>query len=644
MIGTESCLLVFFLLAFLEAVLVSFRLGLSSPSSWFVSAVSSFFPSFLCFCPFASPGAPSLLPSPSDEGARVESSLSLSRQASWPLSSPSSVAASEERKAFLRLRRNYLLVYLLAQASEWIQGPYMFVFYSASCSLSLHHVGVLFLAEYASAGLFGCLVGCVADIFGHRRACLLYCLFCLLSCSFTRSSSSFTLLLLGRVVGGAALSVLETAFEAWVVTAHAALGFPPCWLEETLGACTLFNGILAIFVGFLSSAICKASGIPACFDLAAVLAVVAACSILALLPRVPGDREGLTKRQKSDKEEAPRKRDGGQGSDRAKKGHGEESEQADEEGKTTAEGKTDEGKGDVTDKEDVEAQEGRRGREEQRDGEQRDEEQRGPEVSSDAGETVPIPPSKEERRRRQDRKEGTEESGEEVCRSSSVTSQSAKPLFVSTCVGVEFNEEGGPPQGQWLPAFGAARDTDRERRRDKRSLAETSEAWKEESCSDGVCRAVGGHLLAALQVIFRNKAVQTCGAVQIFFEVPMYIFFVTWTPALDSRMDPGLVFACFMVCVVLGSEGFLQSGLRGRDPRLALRDALSVGAVALAVPSTVASHASRFAAFCVFEVQKRRKDGGERNHEAHRPKKPDRFASHLSTQTYTFEKRVPVCS
>ncbi|KEP64060.1 UNVERIFIED_CONTAM: transporter, major facilitator family protein [Hammondia hammondi] len=493
MIDTESCLLVFFLLAFLEAVLVSFRLCLFSPSSWFSSSFSSFFSSFF-FCSFASPGAPSS-PTSSNEGASVEGSVSLSRETCWPLSlARSSLAASEERKAFLRLRRNYLLVYLLAQASEWIQGPYMFVFYSSSCRLSLHHVGILFLAEYASAGLFGCLVGCVADICGHRRACLIYCLLCLLSCAFTRfSSSSFALLLLGRVVGGAALSVLETAFEAWVVTAHLALRFPPSWLEETLGTCTLFNGLLAIFVGFLSSAICKAFGIAACFDLAAGFAVVAAYSILALLPPVPGDREDPTKREKSDEDETPRRGEGGEGSDRAKNGRGEESGQADEEGEPMAEGKAEEGKGDGTDKEDVKEKEARRGREEQRDGEQR-----GRKVSTDAGETVPPPPT--------------------------------------------------------------------------------------------------------LQVIFRNKAVQACGAVQIFFEVPMYIFFVTWTPALDSRVDQGVAFACFMVCVVLGSEGFLQSGLRGRDPRLALRDALSVGAVALAVPATAASHTPRFAAFCIFEV------------------------------------------
>ncbi|CBZ50571.1 hypothetical protein NCLIV_010400 [Neospora caninum Liverpool] len=571
MIDAEGCLLVFFLLALLEAALLSFRLSFFSSVSSFLSSFVSSFPSsfFSFFSSFSSCSAScaSSSQSPSDVCPRFEHTLPPSEEDPSPRSlrfpSLSLPAGEGEREAYLRLRRNYLLVYLLAQASEWIQGPYMFAFYASSCSLSLNQIGWLFLTEYASTGIFGCLVGCLADLSGHRQACLAYCLLCLLSCSLTRAfPSSFALLLLGRLLGGIALSVLETAFEAWLVSAHLRRCFPLAWLEETLGACTLFNGVLAIFVGFLASAVCKSFGLKACFDLASAFAVLAACSILALPSHAPGGTNASKRRA--------RHRDD---MDEPAAGTAEEGEGGEHEEKEDREKGSEEHGG-----------RGAQGRvntwtEEERTVREREEEG-GREGRRDSG-RKPVPG--EDEIRHKEPGDGAPE----------VSAGARRSSFSSVCMlGDCHPQENRQPLAPALGECGQGRAWE-----EAGGEPETEERhWGE------IWRGVAGHLRAATEVILNNKAVQACGAIQIFFEVPMYIFFVTWTPALDPRIDHGLVFACFMVCLVLGSELFLQSCLRGRDPRLALRDALSLGALALAVPAFTTSHSLRFAAFSVFEV------------------------------------------
>lgn len=61
--------------------------------------------------------------------------------------------------------------------------------------------------------------------------------------------------------------------------------------------------------------------------------------------------------------------------------------------------------------------------------------------------------------------------------------------------------------------------------------------------------------LDCLNTILNNSEVFKLGLVQSLFEGNMYIFVFQWTPILDSRNPPlGMVFACFMVCIMIGSS------------------------------------------------------------------------------------------
>lgn len=55
--------------------------------------------------------------------------------------------------------------------------------------------------------------------YGRKSNCLLYCLVYSLSC-LTKNSPNYRHLMLGRVLGGMATSILFASFESWCITAY----------------------------------------------------------------------------------------------------------------------------------------------------------------------------------------------------------------------------------------------------------------------------------------------------------------------------------------------------------------------------------------------------------------------------------------
>ena len=66
-----------------------------------------------------------------------------------------------------------------------------------------------------------------SDLFysGRKMATLTYCLVYILSC-MTKHWNDYHVLLLGRVLGGIATSLLWSAFESWLVTEHLSVRAP----------------------------------------------------------------------------------------------------------------------------------------------------------------------------------------------------------------------------------------------------------------------------------------------------------------------------------------------------------------------------------------------------------------------------------
>lgn len=160
-------------------------------------------------------------------------------------------------------------------AADWIQGPYVYALYS-HYGFSKQHIARLYIVGFASSALFGTVIASVADKYGRKRNALLYCVVYALSCA-TKHSPDFHVLLLGRVLGGIAYSILFSAFESWMVYEHHARGFSEPLLATTFARAQLGNGVVAIISGLVAGYVAKKYSKVAPFDLSmAVLALLAA--------------------------------------------------------------------------------------------------------------------------------------------------------------------------------------------------------------------------------------------------------------------------------------------------------------------------------------------------------------------------------
>lgn len=174
--------------------------------------------------------------------------------------------------AFYRFQRTYLCVYLLATASDWMQGPYIYALYDAY-GLSTHDIEVLFVAGYASSMVFGTVVGSVADKYGRRKNCLVFAALYGLSC-FTKHFNSFSILLVGRLLSGVSTSLLCSAFESWMVCEFHKEGFDSNLLSSIFSHVVIGNSLVAIFSGIMAQATADQFGYVAPFDMAIFLLLV----------------------------------------------------------------------------------------------------------------------------------------------------------------------------------------------------------------------------------------------------------------------------------------------------------------------------------------------------------------------------------
>ncbi|KAI3950267.1 hypothetical protein MKX01_016915 [Papaver californicum] len=184
--------------------------------------------------------------------------------------------------AFNSFKNNYLLVYSLMMSGDWLQGPYVYYLYS-QYGFSKGDIGRLFIAGFGSSMFFGTIVGSLADKQGRKRACVTYCITYILSC-ITKHSPQYKVLMLGRILGGIATSLLFSAFESWLVAEHNKRGFEQQWLSLTFSkAIFLGNGLFAILSGLFANLLADNLGFGpvAPFDAAACFLALGMAIILS---------------------------------------------------------------------------------------------------------------------------------------------------------------------------------------------------------------------------------------------------------------------------------------------------------------------------------------------------------------------------
>ncbi|GAB4815724.1 hypothetical protein N2152v2_002770 [Parachlorella kessleri] len=191
---------------------------------------------------------------------------------------------------FVRFKNNYLVVYALMMAGDWLQGPYVYALYE-HYGFKVGDIGRLFIAGFGSSMIFGTIVGGLADRHGRKRAALLYCATYSIGC-FTKHFNNFWILFVGRVFCGVATSLLYSAFESWLVGEHFKRGFNSDWLGGVFSqAVFLGNGLMAILSGLLAQTLVGAAalGPVAPFDAAAAVLVLGGVLIFFSWPENYGD-------------------------------------------------------------------------------------------------------------------------------------------------------------------------------------------------------------------------------------------------------------------------------------------------------------------------------------------------------------------
>ena len=156
---------------------------------------------------------------------------------------------------FLKFQRGYFLVYLMAMFADWLQGPYLYKLYSYY-GFQEEQIATLYAFGFASSVILGTWTPIAADKFGRKKLCLSFAVIYSLSC-LMKLSRSYGVLLIGRILGGIATSVLFSAFEAWYVHEHLEThDFPKEWISVTFAKASFWNGILAILAGLTTNLLC----------------------------------------------------------------------------------------------------------------------------------------------------------------------------------------------------------------------------------------------------------------------------------------------------------------------------------------------------------------------------------------------------
>ncbi|KAI1308114.1 hypothetical protein F5Y03DRAFT_405319 [Xylaria venustula] len=164
----------------------------------------------------------------------------------------------DDARAF---QRTFLRVYLLVIGSEWLQNPFMYSLFRTEKTLDEATVATLYSSTYLAAAVSALFTGYLTDRFGRRAACLAFCAIHSLA-AVSVCFDELPILILGRVLGGIALTLLWTAFESWLVAEYNERGLAQSSLSLSalFGSMTTSKCITAIFAGVLGHCVVLALG------------------------------------------------------------------------------------------------------------------------------------------------------------------------------------------------------------------------------------------------------------------------------------------------------------------------------------------------------------------------------------------------
>ncbi|KAL9046004.1 MAG: hypothetical protein Q9214_001058 [Letrouitia sp. 1 TL-2023] len=148
--------------------------------------------------------------------------------------------------------KTFFPVYVLVWAADWLQGPFIYTLYKDEKQLPEEIVARLFTTGFLAGAVSALFVGSLADRFGRRAACMLYCVITISSC-VTVLSDNTSILFFGRALGGLGTTLMYTVFEAWMVAEYNRRGLERTSLKLStiFGRMTTLSSVVAVLSGLV---------------------------------------------------------------------------------------------------------------------------------------------------------------------------------------------------------------------------------------------------------------------------------------------------------------------------------------------------------------------------------------------------------
>jgi len=162
-----------------------------------------------------------------------------------------SATQSADDRVVRALTRRYVVVYALGTFGDWIQGAYLYAAYRRH-GLAKRDIGGVYVLGYVVSATIGTSIASVGDAVGHRGLVVAYGTLYAASCVLLRSSS-WSAILMSRVLGGVAYSLLFSSFESWVITEADEAKIERRRLASLFSVATFFNAASAVAAGLVGN-------------------------------------------------------------------------------------------------------------------------------------------------------------------------------------------------------------------------------------------------------------------------------------------------------------------------------------------------------------------------------------------------------
>lgn len=129
-------------------------------------------------------------------------------------------------------------------------------------------IAYLFMTGFVSGAIAGTTMGGLADAWGRKKMCLIFCLSSSISLFLRVVTISFPILFVSHLLSGLSAGLLFSVFETWLVAEYQDLGLPSRLLDRLFATATFGNGLCAIFAGIIANWQVDSFGIQAPFVVA----------------------------------------------------------------------------------------------------------------------------------------------------------------------------------------------------------------------------------------------------------------------------------------------------------------------------------------------------------------------------------------